>query len=375
MEARLKILSAPLAKNILLSVVSTGLMLFLIEMVLRVTEVVPAHTLEYVSPEQWNSTPGPLLPGQSFTDRFKMGLPYRISVSNIGFRGPDVTVSKPAGTYRILCLGDSYTFGAYVNDEQTWPFQLETRLREDLPGRPLEVINAGISGFTIVDELGFLKEHGLDLRPDAVVVAFVLNDLADLTRGRSSREVLKLSVEENARDLLGPLKVHLRQTAIYNALFLLKAYARKATGEDDTIQKIDIRHLIRLPYDQTTLDLFDEYRGYLAEMKRILDERHIRLVFVIFPYWEQISRDAPAEAQRRLTEMAEGLDIPVVDLLPEYKRQDPTGRKFFHMPLDHHPSARGYRCAAGVLAGTFEPMIARDTQAPESLPASAPAAP
>jgi len=365
----LKLLSAPLAKNILLSVVSTGLMLFLIEMVLRVTEVVPAHTLEYVSPEQWNSTPGPLLPGQSFTDRFKMGLPYKISVGNIGFRGPDITIQKPAGTYRILCLGDSYTFGAYVNDDQTWPFQLETRLREESPDHPVQVINAGISGFTIVDELGFLKEHGLDLKPDAVVLAFVLNDLADLTRGKSSREVLKLEVEENARDLLGPLKVHLRQTAIYNALFLLKAYLRKATGEDDTIQKVDIRHLIRLPYDQTTLDLFDKYRGYLAETKRILDERGIRFVFVIFPYWEQISRDAPAEAQRRLVEMARGLDIPVVDLLPAYKRQDPTGRKFFHMPLDHHPSARGYRCAADVLATTLEPMLAADEGEPDALAA------
>jgi len=327
-------------------------------MVLRVTEVVPVHTLEYVSPEQWKSTPGPLLPGQQFTDRFKMGLPYRVSVNDLGFRGPETPLVKPAGTYRVLCLGDSYTFGAYVNDEQTWPSQLETRLREEVDSRPIDVINAGISGFTIVDELAFLQEHGLDLEPDAVIVAFVLNDLADMTRSKSSREVLKLSVEENAQDLLGPLKVHLRQTATYNALFLLKAYLRKTTGADDTIQRLDIRHLIRLPYDQTTLDLFDRYREHLAEMKRILDERSIPLVLMIFPYWEQISRNAPDEAQRRLTAMAEELGITVVDLLPTYRRQDPTGRKFFHMPHDHHPSWRGYRSAVGVLAPIREPMIA-----------------
>ena len=227
-------------------------------MVLRVTELVPVRTLEYVTPEMWDVTPGPLMPGQSFTDRFKRSLPFKVTVNNLGFRGAgEIPLAKRPGTYRVLCVGDSYTFGAYVNDLETWPAQLESALREQNPGRAFEAINAGISGFTITDELEFVKEHGLRLEPDAVVVGFVLNDLADLTRRVSSREMLKLSSQEGRRLPLGPVKCWLRQTAIYNMLFLVKAWVRKTSGNDPTIQEVDIRHLLKPVYDAQTLDLPD----------------------------------------------------------------------------------------------------------------------
>ena len=40
-----------------------------------------------------------------------------------------------SGAARVLCLGDSYTFGAYVDDTETWPAQLEEILKERSPGR------------------------------------------------------------------------------------------------------------------------------------------------------------------------------------------------------------------------------------------------
>ena len=354
-----KLLKAELVKNIALSFVSTLVMVFLIEMVLRVTEVVTSRTLEYAGPTLWRVNPGPLLPGQTFTDRFKRSLPFRVSVNNLGFRGRDLPLLKRAGTVRVLCLGDSYTFGAYVDDVETWPAQLEVALRERLAGRDVEVLNAGISGFTIVDEMDFLTEHGLGLDPDLVVVGFVLNDLADLTRRVSSREMLKRASEESASWPLGPIKARLRQTAIYNALFVMKAYVRRSTGADPTIQEVDIRHLLKPDYDQTTLDLFERYQGHLAGMKELLGRRNIPLVLMIFPYWEQVSRNATDQAQRHLVAMARELAIPSLDLLPSYREHDPRGRKFFHMPWDHHPSARGYRRASQDLAEMIAPLLSQ----------------
>ena len=361
-----------LAKNIVLSFVSTLVLLFLIEMVLRVTEVVPVRTLEYVTPDMWDVTPGPLMPGQVFTDRFKRSLPFKVTVNNLGLRGAvDLPPAKRAGTFRVLCLGDSYTFGAYVDDSETWPAQLETVLREKHPDQSIEVINGGISGFTIVDELAFVKEQGLRLSPDVVVLGFVLNDLADLTRRVSSREMLRLSSEENSRLPFGPVKARLRQTAIYNALFLMKAWARKTTGNDPTLQEVDIRHLLKASYDDRTLELFDRYRGHLTELKSVLDAKGIPLVLMIFPYWEQVSQNATDEAQRRLTVMARELGIPTVDLLASYRKFDSKGRKFFHMPWDHHPSARGYRRAARELEVALQPWVtpASPTPPPAAEPA------
>lgn len=346
------------------------MLLFLAEMVLRVTEAVPVRTLEYATPEMWSQNPGPLFPGQTYTDRFKRTLPYKVTVNNLGFRGAkDYPLQKPSGTFRILCLGDSYTFGAYVDDNQTWPAQLESVLHEKHPERALEVINAGVSGFTIVDELDFVKEQGLRLDPDLVVVAFVLNDLADLTRHVSSREALRRASMQDSESPLGPLKEHLRQTAIYNALFLIKAWALKTTGSDPTVQEVDIRHLLKPVYDSETLELFERYKTQLAELKRVLDQRGTPLVMMIFPYWEQISQGATDQAQRRLADITRELRIPTVDLLLPYRRYDPHARKFFHMPWDHHPSARGYRTAARELAAGLESMLNTEGQPPAPVAA------
>jgi lysophospholipase L1-like esterase len=362
-EAGLRAFRSESVKNIALSVLSTLVLIFLIEMVLRVTEVVPTRTLEYAGPSLWRINPGPLLPGLTFTDRFKRGLPFRVSINNLGFRGRDLPVLRTPGVLRVLCLGDSYTFGAYVDDAETWPAQLETALRVRQPGREVEVINSGIVGFTIVDEMDFIKEHGLQLEPDLVVLAFVLNDLTDLTRRVSARETLRRASEESASWPLGRIMARLRRSALFSALSLTKAWVRRFTGADPALQEVDIRHLLRPDYDQTTLDLFEKYRGHLAEMKTLLDGKGIPLVLMIFPYWEQVIHGATDQAQRRLLLMAQELGIPCLDLLPSYREHDPRGRKFFHLPWDHHPSARGYRRASRDLTAMIGPMVNPSGQA------------
>lgn len=40
------------------------------------------------------------------------------------FRGPEVDLDKPPGILRVVCLGDSHTFGAGVSEGDTWPARL-----------------------------------------------------------------------------------------------------------------------------------------------------------------------------------------------------------------------------------------------------------
>lgn len=85
--------------------------------------------------------------------------------------------AKPAGTIRVLALGDSHTQGHEVRQEATYSAVLERYL--DAHGSPTEVLNAGVSGFSTAEELAFLENEGYKYHPDFVVVGFYANDFED----------------------------------------------------------------------------------------------------------------------------------------------------------------------------------------------------
>jgi lysophospholipase L1-like esterase len=100
----------------------------------------------------------------------------RASFNSLGYRSPERPVTKPAGVFRILCAGGSTTFDAAAQtDERTWPWRLEAMLREQ--GSPVEVWNAGLPGWTSLENLVSLEIRDVDLAPDVVVLFQGINDL------------------------------------------------------------------------------------------------------------------------------------------------------------------------------------------------------
>jgi hypothetical protein len=71
-----------------------------------------------------------------------------VSIDSLGFRGPERRARKAPGTFRIVCLGSSNTYGAAVQDQETYPAQLEALLNRGRRGR-FEVWNAGVSAYRV----------------------------------------------------------------------------------------------------------------------------------------------------------------------------------------------------------------------------------
>jgi len=94
-----------------------------------------------------------------------------------GYRGGPIPQPKPAGEFRIACLGGSTTYGSTVEDPQlAYPAQLEQELRSR--GYPhVRVINAGAEGWASHESLVNLEFRVLDLAPDLVIVYHAVNDL------------------------------------------------------------------------------------------------------------------------------------------------------------------------------------------------------
>ncbi len=103
-----------------------------------------------------------------------------IRTNSLGMRNPEVQIPKPAGTFRILMIGDSYVTGWGVEEEQSLPRLLEQKLQSDFPGKHIEVINAGLPGSGPNYYYLFMKYIGMKLQPDLVIVGFLmLNDIVD----------------------------------------------------------------------------------------------------------------------------------------------------------------------------------------------------
>ncbi len=91
-------------------------------------------------------------------------------VNSLGFRGPEISVEK-GNHYRIVALGESTTFGAtHRADERPWPEILEDRIARDFAcERPVQVINAGIPGWTLANNLARLGSDVFPLQPDLIL--------------------------------------------------------------------------------------------------------------------------------------------------------------------------------------------------------------
>jgi hypothetical protein len=99
-------------------------------------------------------------------------LPYMVTVNGQGLRMA-WDLGFPKTKPRILLLGDSFTFGSYTHDPHTYPALLQALMPDH------EVLNAGMPGYTITDELALFQERSRFAGPDIVVLQVLDNDLSD----------------------------------------------------------------------------------------------------------------------------------------------------------------------------------------------------
>ncbi|MFT5051728.1 MAG: hypothetical protein ACI8QZ_003148 [Chlamydiales bacterium] len=115
---------------------------------------------------------------------------------------------KPAGTRRIVVLGDSYGLGYGVDLEDTFLAEMQRRL--GAAGADCEVINLSVSGFGNAEELIQLQNEGFRYEPDLVLVAWHSSDFTDNIRSNLFKLDASGGVERVASSYLPGLKLRKR---------------------------------------------------------------------------------------------------------------------------------------------------------------------
>jgi lysophospholipase L1-like esterase len=93
----------------------------------------------------------------------------KCNFNRLGLRGNKEILPKQNDVYRIVCIGDSWTFGLGVAEDKSYPAFLEDFLRKNVPGVKIEVVNAGISSYSAEEIIHFLEKNINVLTPDCII--------------------------------------------------------------------------------------------------------------------------------------------------------------------------------------------------------------
>jgi lysophospholipase L1-like esterase len=350
--------------NFSVAVVAALLPCLAAELILRLLSP-PADTpglyIRVSSESEWS--------GRAHARGLQAGTP--VAFNRFGLRDRERSMEPAPGTVRILFLGDSVTFGLGVAEEDSYPRVIEALLNGSrTDGRAsVEVLNSAIPGYNTIQELAQLRELGLAFQPRIVVVGYLYNDI-EPSEGERNRPVARIQAGDaheapSAAPLARRIKSDINAGVVYlkqHSLFFSWLTPRLGTllrplGAGGFGQAGEIK-------DQY-VDSNPRWRRVqraLLEMKRLCDERKIRLVIAIIPAMARFSESGYPikEYHEAVSALCHAHSISCLDLLPAFWGLD--GTQFWISPTDGHPNARAHRIMAEALARFLASLLPRGAE-------------
>ena len=321
----------------------------------------------------WEWFPGSngLYPENSRVKMLWGPVPYIVEANSLGFRGPELKDSAAKAKMRIAALGDSVTDGAFVDNNETYPFFLQEILRN--MGSDVDVIDAAHMGGSIDKEFAIFKRNVLPLHPDIVILTFVTNDIAEIW-GKSKEDLVSGIIE---RPEAGIGNFILVKTAvgefIFDAYLKLRFsnYRKMRQETQDFSNRYNIEGgdhyyensllfnerfrdtdglILNEPFSEEVGKHIDNYIYALRVLNEVCTSNNIKLVFVYFPAYSQIYDNSTSIRIRHiLAEASDQLGISFLDLTPFFQAKGKN--TVLHMaPLDYHLNPAGNKVMAAAIA-------------------------
>lgn len=355
---------ASLWLNLALAIFSPLLLLGLLEGVAYAWERKQAngpYAWELVASRRmiWEAHP---TPGAGYT-LMKPGSHYEwqsinVDINSHGLRSPETTYAKPPGTFRILNLGDSVAMGWGIREEDTYGRRLESLLNEQSSdNRRFEVINAGVPGWNVENELAYLQAEGLKYQPDLILLDLTLvNDI----KGDSALV---------ASDQPAPIQWLRSNTYFWPFLTVQFRWLQaRAQGRE----RIDV---LNPPTDPNKYfppdpqaEQWREFWGQVSAINQVAAQQHVPVVLILFPLeYQVIDENYPILPQEVLMTRAQQAGIPALNPLPAFRkacREKPGGMcklqdRYLFADVWMHPSAAGDKLVAAELEPLVSKMIQR----------------
>jgi lysophospholipase L1-like esterase len=273
-----------------------------------------------------------------------------VRINENGLRDREHSYERQDPIERILLLGDSFAWGYGVEESERFSQLLEKELN-------VEVINAGVSGYSTDQELLWYKNEGIKYETDLVILLLAGNDVGDNDRllVSSIHYKPKFVIEE---DLLVPVGYPVPKTSpqgrfIYHlsqrsalAYFLvqryfdfLSLYSQLKSKSDHENTQGSAMNIEREPFELTI--------ALLKEMRITAESRNAKFMIVATDRWW----DLPSGETYKdfvTTMQSEGFLVLDVESIPGF---DPEKML---IPDDGHWNQSGHEFVAAKIGTLIE---------------------
>jgi len=198
---------------------------------------------------------------------------YDYQFNSLGLRAPEIANPKPAGVFRVVLLGGSTVAGGF---KPSWTIShaLQEKLKKSIPNT--EVINAGVVGYSSINELLLLETLVLNLNPDLVIVLDGRNDLyysamPQLSVASADKKVLDAMLNQpSLRSILG---------------YMAKILFQKSHFLSFAFHSVFRRRLLQVHPVNTVIseESVQNYVNNLAYIKAILETKKIKGILAFQP--------------------------------------------------------------------------------------------
>lgn len=256
-----------------------------------------------------------------------------VHINSKGLRGPEKDYAKAPGILRVLMLGDSFTFGTGVEENESFVSLLQQKLPHEM-----EIINGSAPGSSTQDVYRFLTLEGVRYSPDAVILCFFQNDIQD-----NFQQALDARQIQSAARASGFKALSYKVLAKAGGLLENNLYGRSALYAAVTYFKKN--HLLSYRIGK---EEFEASKVWLDALKKWCAERKISFGIVYIPRREEIARsEHPAMTSSFLKDYTEKNNIPRLDLWELFNKD--TDFRSYYFPLDTHLSLKGNQKVADYL--------------------------
>lgn len=271
-------------------------------------------------------------------------------VNGAGLRdAEEIPARKPPGELRVLVLGDSFTFGNGVGDSDTYAEVLEARLRER--GLAARVLNAGVQGYDVHQEADWLRERGLALEPDAIVVGLYENDIVRRKDAGAAAPVTPEGAlaKGTLRELL-PDRWLYAVKRLRSVAFLGLSLRELRWRLFPPASNYHAKAFFFGESSPASERAWADVRDSLTEIRELGASAGAPAIAAIFPHHDQMEPGILDRTYRDpLVALTGELGLAPVDLLPAFRAAAARGETAF-IPFDGHPNELGQRLAGEALA-------------------------